>query len=310
MIYKILKKTFLFTLLFLFACQSKSSKHFEEISKSKISQSGDSKNKNNRVEDNSNKETFTVVSWNIQDLGRSKSLKEINSIAKIIKSYDLILIQEVVGKDPAGIQAVAKIVDELNRMGSKWYYRVSNPTNSPSSNMSERYGFLWKTSRVSLKGKAYLDSDLRDLCYREPFIGNFIFKGTNTIMSVINYHSRKHDDNPEDEIKYLSDYEERLKTKNIIIAGDFNVDERHVVWDKFYQKGYKNALSKTPTTLKMKCKFGKYLNHSIDNFYYKSNFKILKSGSIDFVNTCESLESARKLSDHLPVYLVLSAVSF
>jgi deoxyribonuclease-1-like protein len=87
--------------------------------------------------------TLKIASWNIQDLGRSKNAEEINSIAKILRNFDLVAIQEVVAKDPAGAQAVTKIVDELNRMGSKWDYQISNPTKSPSVYMSERYAFLW-----------------------------------------------------------------------------------------------------------------------------------------------------------------------
>lgn len=203
---------------------------------------------------NTEYEIFSLASWNIRDLGRTKNSEEIALIAEVIRDFDIVLIQEIVGKDPAGIQAVAKIIDELNRLGSKWDYSVINPTKSPSAKMSERYGFLWKTSKVSVKGKPYLDSELENLCYREPYTGNFILKGQNKNITLVNYHSRKHEDSPEEEIVHLKNYKERLESDSVIIAGDFNLDEQQPVWNNLYAKGFVNALENTPKTLKTKCK--------------------------------------------------------
>jgi len=245
-----------------------------------------------------------IVTWNIRDLGRSKDAAELIEIAKILRDYDLVAIQEVVAKDPAGAQAVAKIVDELNRMGSKWDYRISDPTKSPSVYMSERYAFLWKTSKVSLLTSAYLDKDLEEECVREPFIGKFQLKKGTTPFYVVNFHSRKFSDHPENEIKFFKNYPEKLQSNRVFILGDFNLDEHHMVWDGLYELGFKSAVENTKTTLKMTCKDGIYLNHSIDNIYYNSSMvQIVHSDHVDFVKTCENLKFARTLSDHLPVYL-------
>jgi hypothetical protein len=47
---------------------------------------------------------------------------------------------------------VARLADELNRKGSKWNYTVSDPTSS-SAYKTERYAYIWKTSKVSMLGK-------------------------------------------------------------------------------------------------------------------------------------------------------------
>ena len=65
-------------------------------------------------------ENLTLASWNIQHLGRSKTDEEIWEMAQILRHFDIIAIQEVVAKDPAGAQAVARLVDALNRMGFQW----------------------------------------------------------------------------------------------------------------------------------------------------------------------------------------------
>jgi len=258
-------------------------------------------NTTKRVEPKS--QSLSLVSWNIRHLGRTKTDEDIHEIAKILRDFDIVAIQEVVAKDPAGAQAVAKIADELNRMGAKWDYQVSNPTKSPSVYMSERYAFLWKTSKVNIIHRAYLDEDLEALCYREPFIAKFKIKGKTQPFYVVNYHSRKHYDKPEEEIVYFIDYPERLSSNQILIAGDFNLSETHLVWEPFYQKGFKNALHNQRTTLKAMCKGDDYLSHPIDNVYYTPGIYMVKSGSYDFVRGCDNLDRAREISDHLPVYI-------
>lgn len=303
MVYKTFKASLLFLVLILWSCQSKTSKYYDNLDIKNNSGQELIVKRERFSEINTEYEIFSLASWNIRDLGRTKNSGEIALIAGIINDFDIVLIQEIVGKDPAGIQAVAKIIDELNRLGSKWDYYVSNPTKSPSAKMSERYGFLWKTSKISVKGKPYLDLELEDLCYREPYIGNFTLKNQSKTITLVNYHSRKHDDSPEEEIVHLKNYKERLESESIIIAGDFNLDEQQPVWDNFYSRGFVNALENTPTTLKTKCKSGNYLNHSIDNIFYTPKIKVIESGSLDFVKTCDNLSEARNLSDHLPVYI-------
>lgn len=70
-----------------------------------------------------------VLSWNIENLGKSKSESTIKFIANTINPCDIVAIQEVVA-GPGGAQVVARLVDELNRKGSKWDYVVSYPTSS------------------------------------------------------------------------------------------------------------------------------------------------------------------------------------
>lgn len=250
-----------------------------------------------------NSKKIKLVSWNIRHLGRTKTPENIFEIANILRDFDMVAIQEVVAKDPAGAQAVAKIVDELNRMGSKWDYQISDPTKSSSVYISERYAFLWKTSKVSIIHRAYLDKELEDLCYREPFVAAFKAKGESKPFYVVNYHSRKYTDRPEEEIIHFIDYPERLDSKRILIAGDFNLDEKHTVWKPFYRKGFKSALQNQRTTLKTKCKNGNYLSHAIDNVYFTTEIDMVHAESLNFINNCENLKRARELSDHLPIYI-------
>jgi hypothetical protein len=62
--------------------------------------------------------TVTIISWNLKDFGKTKSADEINFIAATVKPYDIVLIQEVVAKDPGGAQAVGRLAEALNRLGA------------------------------------------------------------------------------------------------------------------------------------------------------------------------------------------------
>lgn len=302
-------KQFLFFLLLgsLISCTSISNRSSELRSQPDVNRSSDLTEKFNDQDTTSSKfetsKKIKLVSWNIRHLGRTKTPEDIFEIANILRDFDMVAIQEVVAKDPAGAQAVAKIADELNRMGSQWDYQISDPTKSPSVYISERYAFLWKTSKVSLIHRAYLDKELEDLCYREPFVAAFKVKGESDPFYVVNYHSRKYNDRPEEEIIHFIDYPERLGSNRILIAGDFNLNEKHTVWTPFYKKGFKSALQNQRTTLKTRCKDGDYLSHPIDNVYFTSGIEMVQAESLDFINDCENLARAREISDHLPIYI-------
>jgi len=253
-------------------------------------------------------DNISILTWNIKDLGRTKGAVEIETIARIMKDYDLIAIQEVVAKDPAGAQKVAAIKELLNRMGDNWDARISDPTNSPNAYISERYAYLWKTSRLTqIGGRPYLDKDLEWICDREPYIAQFKTKNDHTFYTV-NFHSRPYNKHPELEVAAFSDYTVRLGSPNVIILGDFNMNEEHEVWQDLYAQGFLPSIRHTATTLKRACTTeGVYVNHAIDNIYFNSTtFKKNGSGRVDFVESCDHLEQARSISDHMPVYVELS----
>ncbi|MFK7932085.1 MAG: endonuclease/exonuclease/phosphatase family protein [Saprospiraceae bacterium] len=249
--------------------------------------------------------SIKLLTWNIQDLGRTKDVDEIDAIVNVLRNFDLVAIQEVVSKDPAGAQKVAAIADLLNRTGSQWDYRISDPTDSPSPNIRERYAYLWKTAKLTLLGRPELDSDLAHICDREPYLAEFKTKQGYTFHTV-NFHSRPHNKNPESEVTNFSNYPQRLDSKNVVILGDFNMDENNTVWKSLYDQGFEPSVRNSPTTLKHRCDGRNYLNHSIDNIYINaSSFHVEDAGRVDIVGGCNNLEIARGISDHLPVYSII-----
>lgn len=252
-----------------------------------------------------NGQHLLIGSWNIQNMGGTKDDSEIERMADLLRDLDIVAIQEVVAIDPAGVRAVGRLADELNRRGARWDYRVSDPTNS-SSGKKERYAFLWKTKKVKLMGRPWLDKTFDDIIIREPYLARFEFEDENILL--VNYHSRVYKEQPEKEIVCFYQYPKMFDDDAIVIAGDFNKYVSDDVFKPLRDMGFQPNLENQKTTLKRKCgKQGAYLNHPIDYILVDTDVLEIKSaGVIDHVGNCEKLKRARTLSDHLAVWVELS----
>ncbi len=241
-----------------------------------------------------------LLSWNIENFGKSKSVSEISFIANTVKEFDIIAIQEVVAGD-GGAQAVAKLADELNRKGAKWDYVISNPTSS-SAYKTERYTFLWQTAKVKKIGKAWLEKKYHLEIDREPYYCTF--QNGDKQFTVANFHAITKNRQPETEIKYFKFLPEEYPNLNLIFAGDFNCPQSHTVFNPLRKIGYQSILINQKTSLKKKYKNGQYLASEFDNMFYNiSKIKVRNAGIIPFYKNFNSLDEARKISDHIPIWV-------
>lgn len=251
------------------------------------------------------KDKVFVISWNLKDFGSSKKNDEIEFVANTIKNYDIVLIQEVVAKDPGGAQAVGRLGDALNRKGSKWEYRISDPTSGDSPFKKERYAFLWKQSKVTIKGKPWLEQKYAAEIGREPFYATF--KAGSKEFTLVNFHAITKNDQPETEVKYFRFLPDEYPGLNLIFCGDFNLPPGHTVFNPLKKMGYQPVLTGQKTSLRQECKNGDCLASEFDNIFYKpAKIKFEASGVIHFYNSFKNFKEARNLSDHIPVYFRFS----
>ncbi len=243
-----------------------------------------------------------LLSWNIENIGQSKSNVEISFISNTIKDFDIIAIQEVVAGD-GGAQAVARLADELNRKGAKWDYTISDPTSS-SAYKTERYAFIWKTSRVKKIGKAWLELKYHLEIDREPYFCTFQYE--NKQFTVVNFHAITKKMQPETEIKYFKFLPAEYPTLNLIFAGDFNCSQSHTVFFPLKKMGYLPILVNQKTSLKKECVNGDCLASEFDNIFYNTKIKKLNSGILPFYKNFNSLKEARMISDHIPIWFEFS----
>ena len=240
-----------------------------------------------------------IVSWNVENLGQSKSPAEIEFMSETLKKYDVVALQEVVARY-GGIQAVAHLADELNRKGSKWEYVVSEPTSS-SAYKTERYAFLWKTSSVKMIGKAWLEKQFTLEIDREPFYCTFEYKEKH--FTVVNFHAITKNRQPETEIKYFKFLPPLYPNLNLIFLGDFNCPQSHTVFNPLKKMGYVPLLVGQKTTLKKQVRHGEYLASEFDNIFYAPTVLKTDGGVIHFYKNFYTLAEARKISDHIPVWM-------
>ncbi len=247
-----------------------------------------------------------LLSWNIENLGKSKSDSTIMYIADTAKNYDIIAIQEVVA-GYGGAQAVARLADELNRKGTKWDYTISDPTSS-SAYKTERYAFIWKTSKIKKIGKAWLEQKYHLEIDREPYFCTFQYEDKQ--FTVVNFHAITKNRQPETEIKYFKFLPDEYPDLNLIFVGDFNCPQSHTVFNPLKKMGYQSILVGQKTSLKKECKENVCLASEFDNMYFNtSKIKYLNSGVIPFYKSFNSLKEARAISDHIPIWFEFSVAN-
>jgi deoxyribonuclease-1-like protein len=243
-----------------------------------------------------------LLSWNIENFGKSKSESEINFIANTLKSYDIIALQEVVA-GYGGTQAVARLVDKLNRKGSKWDYVISDPTSS-SAYKTERYAFIWKTSIVKKYGKPWLEKKYHIEIEREPFYCTFEYNKKQ--FTVANFHAITKSKQPETEIKYFKFLPSEYPNLNILFVGDFNCPQSNTVFNSLRKIGYNPILINQKTSLKKKSRNGQYLASEFDNIFYNHKVRNIDKGVIHFYKNFKTLKYAHVISDHIPIWFQFS----
>jgi len=245
--------------------------------------------------------SISICSWNLKDLGRSKSDIEIDFIASTIQTYDIIAIQEVVAGE-GGAQAVARLVDVMNRKGKSWDYTISNPTLSDTYS-SERYAFIWNKKTVTRLGDAWLENHYAVEIDREPFFATF--RKDAKAFTLVNFHAKPKAKKPETDIKYFKFFPSLYPKLNLIICGDFNCPQSNTVFNSLKTMGFTPTFIGQKTTLRMKCIKNDCLASEFDNvFYDPKKIVFSKSGIIHFYQSFSTIEKARRISDHLPIFLI------
>lgn len=240
-----------------------------------------------------------IVSWNIENFGKSKSDSTIVFIAKTLRKYDVIALQEVVAGE-GGAQAVAKLADELNNTGNKWDYTISDPTTS-SAYKKERYAFLWKTAKIKKIGKAWLEQKYNLEMDREPYLCTFECNAKQ--FTLVNFHAITKTMQPEKELKYFKKFPESYPKLNLIFLGDFNCPQSHTVFIPLRKMGFESILKEQKTSLKKSCFEHNCLASEFDNmFYFKQKTEVKSSGVIHFYKDFTSMENAGRISDHIPIW--------
>ncbi len=123
---------------------------------------------------------------------------------------------------------------------------------------------------------------------------------------MANLHAVPRSKNPAREVALLDALHHRYPDDHLIILGDFNLDEDHAAFDGLRALGYRPVLDDQPTSLRRKRRDEPdgHLANEYDNIFYETTpLRAARAGVIDFTTAFGTLQEARAISDHLPVFM-------
>jgi len=245
----------------------------------------------------------SIMSWDLNDFGIDRGDFQIGFIANVVKDFDVIALQNV-APNAEGSEGVAFLVKELKNRGFHCDYRISKSTTSPD-HKQKCYAYLWKPSKVQLIGEPWLDDKFENEICREPFMARFKVSGQELLC--INYFAQSHPDSSAKEIKCFYQYPDLYPDEKIVITGNFNTPCSNAIFNPLRITGFTPNLEGLPTTLREECGGDRgYLVNPVDFILFDQRaLRILRTGTSDFIRNCMLLPNASKISNHIPVWVVL-----
>lgn len=245
-----------------------------------------------------------VAAFNVQVFGVSKAAKQdtMEILAKIIRSYDIIAIQEIRDKSQT---ALPDLVELVNSDGSTYEYVVSERLGRTSS--KEQYAYIYDSNTVQINGEAhtYPEPTDTDPFHRQPYIVSISAKEGNYDATLMVIHTDP--DEATEEINSLDDvldYSVNLypNEQDFIIMGDLNADGNYFKEDSTsdldeYQWIIDDSLDTTT----------KSTNYTYDRIILTDTSDYADSSGVFRFDIEYGLteEETIAVSDHYPVYVEL-----
>ena len=174
--------------------------------------------------------TLRLGAFNIQVFGTTKASKPevMEVLGKIIRTYDIVAIQEIRDKSQTALPA---LVDVVNANSSAPYdYVVSERLGRTSS--KEQYAYIYNNQTVELTytPHTYPEPSGTDPFHREPYIASFRVLDGNFDATLITIHADP--DEATEEINALDDVVRYAQStypdeQDFIVMGDLNADCRY-----------------------------------------------------------------------------------
>lgn len=277
------------------------------------------------------------ATWNIRVFGSltakwesakkdspKRDLHSLLCIIEIIKSFDIIAVQEVK-------YDIKCLRDTISMLGKDWSFIMTDVNNSDAGN-NERLAFIFNTKRVKLSGLAceivipdeQLDKNiasdaLKKQFARSPYAVGFKVKDKTFILLTLHVLYGDDTDDRVPELKAISewmyDWAKKLNKWNhsLIIMGDFNIERKgDKAYDAFVSKNLyiPEDIRDLPSTifkeLKLYDQIGWYKNSrsksqiSLDYItggIYDFRTSVLKDKNYPFT------QLSFRISDHFPLWV-------
>ena len=256
--------------------------------------------KNIKKNDNINKGTIMLASFNVLRLGEKE--KDYRTLGKIISKFDIVGLEEVMNEK--GLRKLKGYLEKETK--SKWEYFISE-NSVGSENYREYYGYIYKKDLVNeVRPLGFYIEKNKNEFMREPY--GVYFKVKNFDFVFILAHSIFGDKEKQRVIEasnYINVYEYFIKKSNetdIIIAGDFNLPGNDFGFRNLKLKY--NVEPLLDADLELTTFSDTKLVSSYDNFFINKSFTTEFTGKKGVYNYLKNNNKYMKqyVSDHLLIF--------
>lgn len=256
-------------------------------------------------------QTILIASFNIQAFGVKKVSDPlvVDRIAKILRLFDVVAIQEVRATDQTVLPQLIQIV---NSQGGRYDFILGPRLGRTDS--KEQYCYVYDTSRIlSSPTASYTVNDTADLLHREPLVGRFATRVPAGYppftFSLMNIHTDPGEVKQELPVMHtvlhaVREYEwTSAREDDVLMMGDLNAAP-----SKFGNlakvPGILWVISDQPTNTRR--------TELYDNILFDrgpTNEYVGRSGVLDMATVFGiPIEEALKVSDHNPIWAEFSIV--
>ncbi len=252
-------------------------------------------------------DTIRIATFNIQVFGTSKSKKPqvMDTLAKIVRRFDLVAIQEIRSTDQT---VIPRFVDLINAQGGAYRHVIGPRLGRTSS--KEQYVYIFDSRKIAVDRRSlYTAPDPDDYLHREPFVARFSTicpQGRQPFtFNLVNIHTDP--DETDTELNALDNVfvavqNNASREDDVILLGDLNVDDRHL-----------GELGRLPSIAWVVSgqKTNTRLTKSYDNILFDRRTTGEFTGRWGILNMMTefglSRSEALRVSDHMPVWAEFSA---
>jgi endonuclease/exonuclease/phosphatase family metal-dependent hydrolase len=243
---------------------------------------------------------ITIASFNIRKFSdKSRDSGELDKITDVLKQFDIIALQEIVGNPVILNRTVAKLAEK----GANYDFVVSEAVGNKNK---ERYAFLFN-EKITLVSKPKLYYDKFDKFIREPYYADF--KANEFDFRLITIHIKYGNGwrDRTEEMKQIANvysyYQDKDSENDLILTGDFNTQPWQDNFDYIWEiPDVRIAIREGESTI------GKYGN-LYDNIIFTSSDTQEYTGLngvyyFDEILGMDKEQARNAVSDHRPVYAV------
>ncbi len=249
-----------------------------------------------------------VATFNIQVFGEEKSRHDevMDTLARVIRNFDIVAIQEI--RTP-NENFLPEFIKRVNAQGARYDFAIGPRLGDTSS--KEQYAFVFDRESVEInRSQIYTMEDPENWMHREPLVAQFRVRGPHIddafTFTLVNIHTDPSPQSLTREINVLDNIyravrNDGLDEDDVILMGDFNVDDRHF-GELAEIPGMVCVISGEPTNTARTAQYDNIVFNEVTTTEYSG-----KQGVFDFRQEFQlTKDQAARVSDHLPVWAEFS----